>query len=82
MSSNFVFSLSQQPEEDQTIWQIPLEPLVVSNGDKQIKHGVVLTDREDTFEINDVKNSTYKLNAETCGVCESPSFFSYMFSTL
>ena len=46
---------------------------MVSNGDKQIKHGVVLTDREDTFEIKDVKNSTYKLNAETCGVCESQS---------
>ena len=50
---------------------MPLEPLVVEGGKKSIKHGVLLTDREDTFEIDDVKNSTYKLNAETCGVCES-----------
>ena len=59
-----------KPEEDQTIWQVPLEPLVVEGGKKSIKHGVLLTDREDTLEIQDVKNATYKLNAETCGVCE------------
>jgi aminopeptidase 2 len=53
-----------------------LQPLVVEGGNKSIKHGVLLTDREDTFEIENVEKATYKLNAETCGVCEflGPAF--------
>ncbi|GAA5938456.1 M1 family metallopeptidase [Sporobolomyces koalae] len=64
----FLSTADATPEEDETIWQIPLEPLIVESGRKDVKHGVLLTDREDTFEIADVKNATYKLNAETCGV--------------
>lgn len=66
--NRFLSTADATPEEDQTIWQVPLEPLVVEGGKKSIKHGVLLTDREDTLEIQDVKNATYKLNAETCGV--------------
>ncbi|GAA6058627.1 hypothetical protein JCM10212_004038 [Sporobolomyces blumeae] len=66
--NRFLSTADATPEEDETIWHVPIEPLVVSNGKKEIKRGVVLTERESTFDIDDVKNATYKINAETCGV--------------
>lgn len=57
------------PEEDQTIWHVPLQLLVVEkDGKKEIKSDIVLTERSTEIEITDVKNTTYKLNANTCGV--------------
>ncbi|GAA5943340.1 hypothetical protein JCM1841_004805 [Sporobolomyces salmonicolor] len=66
--NRFLSTGDATPEEDQTIWHVPLEPLVVDGGKKAVQHGVVLTERESTLDIKDVKNTTYKLNAETCGV--------------
>ncbi|GAA5967480.1 hypothetical protein JCM11641_000560 [Rhodosporidiobolus odoratus] len=57
------------PEEDQTVWHIPLQLLVVDkDGKKTVKSDLVLTEKETAIDIPDVKNATYKLNAETCGV--------------
>ncbi|CEQ41474.1 SPOSA6832_03182 [Sporobolomyces salmonicolor] len=64
--NRFLSTGDATPEEDQTIWHVPLEPLVVDGGKKAVQHGVVLTERESTLDIKDVKNTTYKLNAETC----------------
>lgn len=62
-----------QPEEDKTIWQVPLQLLVVDSktGDKKVHSDIVLTEREMTIDLPNVKGVTYKLNAETCGVCAS-----------
>lgn len=62
-----VFSFLQ-PEEDATIWQIPLEILTVPNGTPVIDHETLLSTREQIIPMKDVKNHVYKLNAETCGV--------------
>jgi aminopeptidase 2 len=61
-----------QPEEDQTLWHVPLQLLVVDSktGKSKVHSELVLSERETTIEIEDVANTTYKLNAETCGVCE------------
>jgi aminopeptidase 2 len=71
ISLNVLTSLSShpQPEEDQTIWHIPLQLLVVSaDGKKTIKSDLVLTERSTEISIPDIKSTTYKLNANTCGV--------------
>ena len=61
-----------QPEEDETLWHVPLQLLVVDSktGKSKVHSELVLSERETTIEIEDVANTTYKLNAETCGVCE------------
>lgn len=59
----------QQPEEDETIWHIPLEVLSVKDNKVDINHDALLSARELELPFKDVKDSIYKLNAETCGVC-------------
>ena len=61
-----------KPEEDETLWWIPLELKTVDeSGKSTIDHEVFLTDREMTIPIKNVKNVTLKVNAETAGVCKS-----------
>jgi len=56
-------------EEDNTLWWIPLEfKTVDDSGKASIDHKVFLTEREIKLPIKNVKNATYKLNAETAGV--------------
>lgn len=69
-----VDALFRQPEEDQTIWHIPLELKTVKAGKSHIDHSNLLLTRDVTLPIADVKSAIYKLNAETCGVCESLRF--------
>jgi len=58
-----------KPEEDETLWWIPLELKTVDeSGKASIDHKVFLTDREMTIDIKNVKNATFKINAETAGV--------------
>jgi hypothetical protein len=58
-----------QPEEDQTVWYIPLELKVVDkDGKVKIDHKAILDSRETIIPLPDVANTTYKLNAETAGV--------------
>jgi hypothetical protein len=51
-----------------------LRPFSVSfdskTGKSKVHSELVLSERETTIEIGDVANTTYKLNAETCRVCE------------
>lgn len=60
-----------QPEEDATIWHVPLELKTVQHDSVQIDHKVVLDKREAFIPLKDVKNTFYKLNAETTGFCPS-----------
>lgn len=60
------------PEEDETLWYIPLELKTVDKSGKvTLDHKAILKERETTLQISDVSNTVYKLNAETAGVCES-----------
>ena len=61
-----------QPEEDETIWHVPLELKTIRDGKVEVDHKVVLDKREMTIPLADVAKISYKLNAETCGVCTSP----------
>ncbi|SCZ99097.1 BZ3500_MvSof-1268-A1-R1_Chr3-1g05810 [Microbotryum saponariae] len=56
------------PEEDETIWQIPLELLIVKDGKADVNHDLLLIERSTVIPIKDVANVTYKFNSETCGV--------------
>ncbi|GAA5943215.1 hypothetical protein JCM10213_006247, partial [Rhodosporidiobolus nylandii] len=56
------------PEEDQTVWQVPLQLLVVKDGKTTVMSDLVLGEKEMSIDLPDVANLTYKLNAETCGV--------------
>lgn len=56
-----------KPEEDETLWYVPLELKTVgSNGKASVNHKAILHDREATFDVGDAK--AFKLNAETVGV--------------
>ncbi|BGO90211.1 hypothetical protein NBRC10512_002414 [Rhodotorula toruloides] len=68
--NRFLATADATPEEDETIWQVPLQILVVDSktGEKKVHSDVVLTQREQEIELPNVANTTYKLNAETCGV--------------
>ena len=52
------------PEENETVWHVPL---FIRQGD-QIDKSVALNTREREIELKDVKSSSWKLNAETAGV--------------
>ncbi|KWU42560.1 putative AAP1-alanine/arginine aminopeptidase [Rhodotorula sp. JG-1b] len=68
--NRFFATADATPEEDQTLWHVPLQLLVVDlkTGKSKVHSELVLSERETTIEIEDVANTTYKLNAETCGV--------------
>ncbi|TKA51094.1 hypothetical protein B0A53_05880 [Rhodotorula sp. CCFEE 5036] len=68
--NRFFATADATPEEDETLWHVPLQLLVVDSktGKSKVHSELVLSERETTIEIGDVANTTYKLNAETCGV--------------
>lgn len=60
---------NEQPEEDETLWHVPLEIKLVADGKATVTHDM-LTTRETIIPLKDVSNAVYKLNSETAGVCE------------
>lgn len=61
-----------KPEEDETLWYVPLELKTIDKSGKAVvDHKAVLEGRETVLPLEDAANATYKLNAETAGVCES-----------
>lgn len=42
---------------------------VADDGKYTINHDAVLKSRTTDYAIKDIANATFKLNAETCGVC-------------
>ncbi|GAA6024593.1 hypothetical protein JCM8202_005070 [Rhodotorula sphaerocarpa] len=68
--NRFLATADVTPEEDQTLWYVPLQLLVVDSkpGKSKVHAELVLSERETTINIPDVANTVYKLNAETCGV--------------
>lgn len=69
--NRFLSTGDPTPEEDTTVWHVPLELKTIVAGKAEVDHKAVLTTRETTLAIKDVANAIYKLNAETTGVCTS-----------
>lgn len=61
----FLITGDVKPEEDETVWWIPLEIKAVQGGKTTVDHDAVLDSRTATF---DVASDVFKLNAETVGV--------------
>lgn len=55
-----------KPEEDETIWYIPLEVKTIAGGKASVDHKAVLSDRSTEVDIGNA--DVFKLNAETVGV--------------
>lgn len=67
--NRFLATADVKPEEDETIWWVPLELKTVSkDGKSQIDSKAYLESREATFPLENASSAIYKLNAETCGV--------------
>ncbi|SCZ87979.1 BZ3500_MvSof-1268-A1-R1_Chr2-1g04106 [Microbotryum saponariae] len=66
--NRFISTRNVKAEEDEVLWHIPLQLLVVRDGKTTVNHDLLLTKREMTIPLQDVANTTYKLNASTCGV--------------
>jgi aminopeptidase 2 len=59
------------PEEDETLWYVPLELKIVDkSGKATTDHKAILESRQTTLKLDAVAHATYKLNAETSGVCK------------
>lgn len=64
--SRFLATGDTKPEEDHTLWFVPLAIKTVNlDGSSSVQHQAILQDREATFKIG--KSRAFKLNAETIG---------------
>ncbi|KZO91177.1 putative AAP1-alanine/arginine aminopeptidase [Calocera viscosa TUFC12733] len=67
--SRYLATNDVKPEEDETVWHVPLNIQTVgASGKALVDSKTVLTKKEATVEIPDVASSLYKLNAGTSGV--------------
>ncbi|KZT61396.1 alanyl aminopeptidase [Calocera cornea HHB12733] len=67
--SRFLATNDVRPEEDETIWHVPLNIQTVdSNGLASVDRRAILTVKEATFNIPNVADTFYKVNAGTTGV--------------
>ncbi|KZO98208.1 hypothetical protein CALVIDRAFT_526106 [Calocera viscosa TUFC12733] len=67
--SRFLATNDVKPEEDETIWHVPLNIQTVDSGRLvSVDRGALLKEKEATVEIQAVGRSLYKLNADTTGV--------------
>lgn len=65
----FLSTGDPSPEEDGTLWFVPLEIKVVGgDGTVEVRHDVLDSQRSTVITLPDLPNLTYKLNADTCGV--------------
>lgn len=58
-----------KPEENETLWYVPLELKTDVQGNVSVDHEAILSERSKTIDLKGA--SAFKLNAETVGVCES-----------
>ncbi|PLW07667.1 hypothetical protein PCASD_21723 [Puccinia coronata f. sp. avenae] len=65
----FLSTGDPKPEEDETLWFVPLEIKVVDgSGTTTVKHDALDCQREAKIALPNPQSTTYKLNADTCGV--------------
>ena len=67
--NRFLSTGDPAPEEDETLWQVPLALKTVQDGKATTDMNAMLPGvRETDIPVPDAKNSVWKLNAETIGV--------------
>ncbi|KZT61401.1 hypothetical protein CALCODRAFT_553125 [Calocera cornea HHB12733] len=67
--SRFLVTNDVKPDEDATIWHIPLNLKTMgSDGEPIVDNRATLATRETSIELPHVAQSLYKLNADTAGV--------------
>ena len=64
--NRFLSTGDVKPEEDETVWWVPLEVKTVKDGKPTVDHKAVLQDRSTTYDLGGA--DVFKLNAETVGV--------------
>jgi aminopeptidase 2 len=64
--NRFLATGDVKPEEDETIWWVPLEIKTFKGDTPEVDHKAILSDRSSTYELNGA--DSFKLNAETVGV--------------
>ena len=65
--NRFLSTGDVKPEEDETVWWVPLEVKTVdANGESKTFHDLNLDQRSQTFDVGSTE--VFKLNAETIGV--------------
>ncbi len=64
--NRFLINGDVKPEEDETIWNVPLEIKTVKDGKVAVDHKAVLSEREMTYDLKGAQG--FKLNANTTGV--------------
>lgn len=66
--NRFLSTGDPTPEEDETLWHIPLALKTVTKDGAQVDWDLVLDQREATIPLKDAEHSVWKLNADTIGV--------------
>lgn len=64
--NRFLSTGDAKPEEDETLWYVPLEIKSFTGEKATIDHSAVLDERAKVFDVGSVED--YKLNADTVGV--------------
>ncbi|OWZ56597.1 aminopeptidase 2 [Cryptococcus neoformans] len=64
--NRFLSTGDVKPEEDETLWYVPLEIATLDNGKVSVDHSAILQDRSSTFTV--ANPDAFKLNASTIGV--------------
>ncbi|TXT13659.1 hypothetical protein VHUM_01026 [Vanrija humicola] len=64
--NRFLSTGDVKPEEDETIWYVPLEVKTINGPTEEVDHKAVLNERSTTYNLGGA--DTFKLNAETIGV--------------
>lgn len=63
--NRFLSTGDVKPEEDETLWWVPLEIKSIADGKETVDHDAVLDGRSSTVTVS---SDSFKLNAETIGV--------------
>ena len=67
--NRFLSTGDVKPEDDETLWHVPLEIKTVgADGKAEVDHSAILTERETFVKLPDAAERVYKLNSETAGV--------------
>jgi len=64
--NRFLSTGDVKPEEDETLWWVPLEIRAMKSGKPSVDHKAILHDRSMTYDLGGA--DSFKLNAQTVGV--------------
>ncbi|ORX33751.1 leucyl aminopeptidase [Kockovaella imperatae] len=64
--NRFLSTGDAKPEEDETLWWVPLEVKTLSGGKSSVDHKAIMHERSTTYDVGSAED--FKLNADTIGV--------------